>query len=141
MTGSGRTVLASAGAAAWKAPAPSLPSLALAGGLLGDARQALAAGELGPHRLGLDAKRCPQGQQVVEHVGAFTHELGPVATDAFNQRFDGFLAQLLGDLLAAAAEQAGGVGSIGVGALAAFDDEIETVEHMLVPDRKAVLAL
>src|SRR5260370_17816049 len=92
-------------------------SLALAGGLLGDARKSLAACQLGPDGLGFHAERRQQGQQMVEHVGAFAHELRPVAADAFDQRLDGFLAQLFGDLLAAAAEQAGRVGSVGVGAL------------------------
>ena len=91
--------------------------------------------------LGLTPSDGPQGQQVVEHVGAFADQLGPVAADAFDQRLDRFLAQLLGDLLAAAAEQAGGIGGVGIGALAALDDEVEAVEHVLVDAREAVLAL
>src|SRR4029077_9042013 len=115
--------------------------LALAGGLLGDARKSLAARQLGPYRLGLHTERRPQGQQVVENVGAFAHELGLVAADNFDQRLDGFLAQLLGDLLASAAEQAGRVGGVGIGALAPLDHEIEAVEHMLVQSRRTVEAL
>jgi hypothetical protein len=78
---------------------------------------------------------------VIEQVGAFGDQLRPVALDALDQRLDGFLAQLLGDLGAAAAEQAGGVGGVGVGALAAVDHEIEAVEHMLVDAGNAVAAL
>ncbi len=103
----------------------------LARGLLGNARQALAAGEFGPDGARLDADRSPQRQEVIKHVGALAHQLGLVAADALDQRLDGFLAQLLGDLLAAAAEQAGGIGGVGIGALAAFDHDIEPVEHML----------
>src|SRR5881396_3861530 len=91
------------------------PLLLLARGLLGYAGDALAACQLAPNRLGLHADCRPQGKQVIEHVGAFDHELGPVAADAFDQRLDGFLAQFFGNLLAPAAEQAGSVGSIGVG--------------------------
>src|SRR5688572_30828159 len=113
----------------------------LAACLLGDARQAFAAGELGPYRLGLHAGRGPQGQQVVEQVGAFGDQLRPVALDALDERLDGFLAQLLGDLRAAAAEQTGGVGGIGVGALAAVDHDVESIEHMLVATDEAIPAL
>ena len=82
----------------------------------------------------LDADRRPQRQQVVEHVGALGHELGLVAADAFDQRLDRLFAELLGDLLAAAAEQARGVGRVGIGALAAVDHVVQPVEHMLVGD-------
>src|SRR5205814_9031017 len=65
-------------------------------------------------------------------IGALAHELGLVAANALDQRLDRLFAQLLGDLLAAAAEQAGGVGGLRVGALAAVDHGIKTVEHVLV---------
>src|SRR5882757_10768875 len=126
---------------AWEGNALLLRLLALAGGLFGDAGQSLAAGELSPHRLGLHVERGPQGQQVIQHVGAFADELGLVAADAFDQRLDGFFAQLLGDLLAAAAEQAGGVGGVGIGALAPLDHEVKAVEHVFVHVRGTVLAL
>src|SRR5581483_11053852 len=93
-----------------------MPSLVLARRLLCKAAQPFAAGELGPHSLGLDAACRPQGQQVVEHVGALAHELGLVAADALDQRLDRLLAQLLGDLLAAACEQPRRVRSVGIGA-------------------------
>src|SRR5882762_9908821 len=126
---------------AWEGNALLLRLLALAGGLFGDAGQSLAAGELSPHRLGLHVERGPQGQQVIQHVGAFADELGPIAADAFDQRLDRFLAQLLGDLLAAAAEQAGCIGGVGIGALAALDHDVEAVEHVFFYARKTVLAL
>ena len=45
-----------------------------------------------------------------------------VAGDPLDDRLDGFLAELLRDLLAAAAKQLGGVGGLGIGAAARFDD-------------------
>ncbi len=52
------------------------PRLLLSACLLGDARQALAPRQLGPYGGRLHAGRRPQGQQVMEHVGAFAGQLG-----------------------------------------------------------------
>ena len=71
---------------------------------------------------------------MIEHVGALADQLGLVAADALDHGLDRFLAQLLGDLLAAAAEQAGGIGGVGIGALAAVDHGVQPVEHVLVGD-------
>src|SRR6185436_19235448 len=95
------------------------PLFLLARRLLGKRAQSLAACQLGPDGRRPDADRRPQGQQVVEQVGALADQLDLVAADALDQRLDRLLAELLGDLLAAAAEQAGSVGSLGIGALAA----------------------
>src|SRR5688572_31335880 len=86
------------------APFMRLASLffVLASGFLDQAGQALAPAELAPYRLRLDPVGRPQSEQVVEHVGAFANELGPVAANALDDRLDRFLAQFLGDLLAAA---------------------------------------
>src|SRR6188768_3638990 len=110
------------------------PLVLLARSLLGKPAQSLAACQLGPDGRRPDTGRRPKGQQVVEQVGALADQLGLVAADALDQRLDRLLAQLLGDLLATAAEQAGGVGGLGIGALAAVDHGIEPVEHVLDGD-------
>jgi len=55
--------------------------------------------------------------QKEEQVNALAYQLRPVAAHAFYQRLHRLLAQLFGDLPAAAAEQAGGIGRVWVGVI------------------------
>ena len=59
---------------------------------------------------------------MIEQIGAFRRDLSGSLGHGRQGRFDGFLADLLGDLLAPFGEQLGGVGAGGVGATTGRDD-------------------
>src|SRR3546814_19663545 len=64
-------------------------------------------------------------QQVVEQVGRLVHHALPATARSFDHRLHRFLADLLGDLVEAAMEQARGVRAVGIGAAAALDHRVE----------------
>ena len=63
-------------------------------------------------------------------VGALADQGGAIAPDAFDDRLDRLLAELLGDLRLAAAEQFRRVGGRWVGAAARFDDLPQPLERL-----------
>src|SRR3546814_3970767 len=71
-------------------------------------------------------------QQVVEQVGRLVHHALPATARSFDHRLHRFLADLLGDLVEAAMEQARGVRAVGIGAAAALDHRVERIEHRAV---------
>src|SRR3546814_2164438 len=56
----------------------------------------------------------------------------PATARSFDHRLHRFLADLLGDLVEAAMEQARGVRAVGIGAAAALDHRVERIEHRAV---------
>src|SRR3546814_181358 len=98
-------------------------------GLFGNAGNALAALQGRPHLGRLYAAGGPQHQQVVEQVGRLVHHALPATARSFDHRLHRFLADLLGDLVEAAMEQARGVRAVGIGAAGALDHRVERIEH------------
>src|SRR5579872_251785 len=92
-------------------------------------RRAFASRQLRPHVGRRHAGIRPQHQEMIEEIGALADDARAVGAYRLDDQLDRLLAELLGDLRRAAAEQLGGVGFRRIGALAGRDHTVEPLQH------------
>jgi hypothetical protein len=100
------------------------------GQLLGNTQKALAPLHLRPHVLGVNAGCGPEHHEVVEQIGALTHDRIGMAVHRVDRHLDRFLGQLLRHLAAARAQQPGRPRACRVGHSGSQDGGVKAIERI-----------